>query len=165
MIFAPKNGLIFATIIMAMILTLIPLPEAINAFRPDWAAMIVLFWSMRIPRFFNLGSAWMIGIIMDLTLGTLFGQHALALIILSYIGIMLERHYQTMSPALRVVVVAAMLGVYRTILVWIWGMGPDHDITLSDWMPLLTSTLIWLWYFQMLLWLDTHFRRSSTHEA
>lgn len=160
MIFAPKNGLILATLITAMVLTLVPLPEVINPFRPDWMAMTVLFWVLRIPRYFNLGTAWIIGITMDLTLGTLFGQHALALIIFAYLGILFDQQYRAMSIALQVVMVAAMLALYRTLLLWVWGMGQDHDITASDWMSLLTSALTWPWYAQLLAMLDTRTRRN-----
>lgn len=163
MILAPNRGFILGTILFAMFLTLIPLPESINAFRPDWMAMTVLFWSLRSPQHFNLGTAWIIGIALDLILGTLFGQHALALIIFAYIAILLEKPFRAMSIALQVLSAAVMLGIYRTILVWIWGMGPEHDITPLEWMPLLTSAIFWPGYSYLLNLLDAQFNRSLPH--
>ena len=40
------DGFIFASLIGGLILTIVPLPDAINAWRPAWLAMLVLYWTL-----------------------------------------------------------------------------------------------------------------------
>ena len=51
--------------IFALMLTMMPLPEVIAAFRPDWIAMLVIYWAMQLPRTWSVGSAWIIGVVLD----------------------------------------------------------------------------------------------------
>ena len=55
------------------------MPSAAENFRPDWVALTIIYWSMLLPRDYSVGFAWVVGIIVDVAQGTLFGQHVLAL--------------------------------------------------------------------------------------
>ena len=70
---------VILSLIFGLMLTIMPLPDAAAPFRPDWLAMLVIFWSMQLPRTWSVGTAWIVGIVLDVTQGTLLGQHALAL--------------------------------------------------------------------------------------
>ena len=69
---------------IGLMLTLMPLPDWAESFRPDWVAMILIFWAMQLPRTWSVGSAFMIGIVLDVAQGTLLGQHALALAVVTF---------------------------------------------------------------------------------
>ncbi|MDH3812654.1 MAG: rod shape-determining protein MreD, partial [Gammaproteobacteria bacterium] len=70
---------VIITFIVGLMLTVMPLADSVEPFRPDWLALVVIFWAMQLPRTWSVGSAWFIGIVLDVSYGTLLGQHALAL--------------------------------------------------------------------------------------
>jgi rod shape-determining protein MreD len=75
---------VIITFIVGLMLTVMPLPESAEPFRPDWLALVVIFWAMQLPRTWSVGSAWFIGIVLDVSYGTLLGQHALALCLVAF---------------------------------------------------------------------------------
>ena len=63
----------------------LPLPDALTPFRPPWATLAIIYWLMMWPRAFGVGSAWIIGLVIDILYGDLMGQHALGLSIVGYL--------------------------------------------------------------------------------
>jgi rod shape-determining protein MreD len=58
---------------------------------PDWVALVVVFWSIREPRRVGMGSAFLLGLAMDVADANLLGQHALAYVLASYAASSLSR--------------------------------------------------------------------------
>lgn len=55
-------------------------------FRPDWVALVVLYWVIALPHHLNVISAWVVGLIMDILLGSTLGIHALSMAVISWRG-------------------------------------------------------------------------------
>jgi len=64
------------------------------ALRPDFAALVLLYWCTHKPHRIGIGIAWTIGIIADVADSSLFGQHALSYTVLAFGGLMLHRRIQ-----------------------------------------------------------------------
>jgi rod shape-determining protein MreD len=64
------------------------------ALRPDFAALVLLYWCTHKPHRIGIGIAWTIGIIADVADSSLFGQHALSYTVLAFGGILLHRRIQ-----------------------------------------------------------------------
>ena len=71
----------------ALMLNLLPWSGAWLWVKPDFVALVVLYWCVEQPRRVGFISAWVLGLLMDVGDGALFGQHALAYSILAYAGI------------------------------------------------------------------------------
>ena len=74
------------SLVLTLSLSLVPLPHAISSFRPDWVAVVLLYWSLTAPRRFSLLTAFWMGIVLDTLSGSLLGQHALALLVIVYVA-------------------------------------------------------------------------------
>ena len=61
-----------------------PLSGIALALRPDFLALVLLYWCIQEPRLIGVGIAWCSGLLMDVADGTVFGQHALAYAVLAY---------------------------------------------------------------------------------
>jgi len=79
------------TLIAALVLNLLPWSGALLALKPDFVALVVLYWCILQPRKVGFAAAWMLGLMMDVADGSLFGQHALAYSVLAFGGIVLHR--------------------------------------------------------------------------
>lgn len=86
-----QPGYIALTLIAALLLNLLPWSGYWLWLRPDFVALVVLYWCIDQPRKMGFIAAWLLGLFMDVADGTLFGQHALAYTILAYAGIVLHR--------------------------------------------------------------------------
>jgi rod shape-determining protein MreD len=94
-----KPAFIAATLIAALLVNLLPWSGWLLWLRPDFVALIVLYWCIEEPRRIGFTAAWLLGLMMDVADGTLFGQHALAYSILAYAGIVLHRRVRRFSVA------------------------------------------------------------------
>jgi rod shape-determining protein MreD len=104
-----KPAFIAATLLAALLINFLPWSGWLLWLRPDFVALIVLYWSIEEPRKFGFVAAWLLGLMMDVADGSLFGQHALAYSILAYAGIVLHRRVQRFSTAPQVLHVIALL--------------------------------------------------------
>ena len=79
------------TLIAALVLNLLPWTGTALAFKPDFVALVVLYWCIQQPRKVGFAIAWLLGLTMDVADGTLLGQHALSYSVLAFGGIVLHR--------------------------------------------------------------------------
>lgn len=101
-ILLPVNPVfIVFTFVMAALLNMLPASGGWALWlRPDLVALLVLYWCIEQPHRVGFGSAFLLGLLMDVADGALFGQHALAYSILAYAGIALHRRVRmfTLTP-------------------------------------------------------------------
>jgi len=74
-----------ASLFMALLLGLLPLPPGLQPFRPFWLALVVAYWVIEDPDRVGLGFAFAMGLIADLAFGGLLGEQALRLVIMAFI--------------------------------------------------------------------------------
>ena len=73
------------SIIVALLLGLLPLPDTLQPLRPYWLALVVAYWVIEAPDSAGLGFAVIVGLVADLMFGTLLGEQALRLLIMAFI--------------------------------------------------------------------------------
>ena len=49
---------------VAIILTLLPMPDWTVWLRPAWVLMVLIYWTMVLPYRVNVGTAWCVGIVL-----------------------------------------------------------------------------------------------------
>ncbi len=86
-----RAAFIVFTFIAALMINLLQWSGWWLVIKPDFVALVVLYWCIQQPRKVGFSSAWLLGIVMDVAEGSLFGQHALAYSVLAYAGIVLNR--------------------------------------------------------------------------
>ncbi len=73
------------SILVALLLAVLPMPEALQPFRPFWLALVVAYWVIEEPDRAGLGFAFLIGLVADLVSGSLLGEQALRLVVMAFI--------------------------------------------------------------------------------
>jgi rod shape-determining protein MreD len=73
------------SLLIALLLGLLPLPEAIEPLRPYWLALVLAYWVIETPERVGLGFAFGVGLVADLTFGSLLGEQALRLVVMAFI--------------------------------------------------------------------------------
>ena len=138
------------TLIVGLMLTMMPLPDAARPFRPDWLALVVIFWAMQLPRTWSVGTAWCIGIVLDAAYGTLLGQHALALCIIAFITVRFHLLMRVFPLSQLTATAFALLALYQFLLFWVNGVAGVTAPSSNYWGPVITGTIIWPFLYMFL---------------
>ncbi|MDR2240182.1 MAG: rod shape-determining protein MreD [Zoogloeaceae bacterium] len=77
-----RQWFILFSLVFALFLNLIPSGNIPGL--PDWVALALTFWCVREPLRVGLGTAFVIGLLMDVASGSVMGQHPLAYLLLAY---------------------------------------------------------------------------------
>jgi rod shape-determining protein MreD len=99
-----SRSFIAASLFVALMLDWLPWQGVWLVFRPDFVALVLLYWCTHKPYHVGISIAWAVGILADVADASLFGQHALAYSVLAFSGIVLHRrvlmfnlHQQTLQ--------------------------------------------------------------------
>ena len=141
---------VIITFVVALMLTIMPLPGAVDPYRPDWIALLVIFWAMQLPRTWSVGTAWIIGIIVDVTQGTLLGQHALALCCVAFVTVRFHLLMRVFPLSQLTATVFAVLALYQFLLFWINGVAGITAPAVTYWGPVIVGTVLWPMLYSVL---------------
>jgi len=141
---------ILASFLLAMMLTSLPLPESVIIYRPDWLALVLIYWCMAIPGRIGIFTGWILGLTLDVMYGSLLGQNAMALSIIAYLVNVLHLRVRMFPLWQQSVMVFLLIIVHLAINAWVRGVSGQFNITWTYWMPALTSALIWPFLFIVL---------------
>ena len=134
---------ILVSIIVALMLTMAPMPDWMAPYRPDWVVLTLIFWSMNLPQTYSVGHAWLIGIVLDVAYGTLLGQHALALSLIVYLTVKVHLQLRVFPVSQMALTIIPLLAIYKFILFWINGIVGIEAPLNTYWGPILTGALAW----------------------
>jgi rod shape-determining protein MreD len=137
------------SLVATLALAAVPLPDSVAALRPDWVAVVLLYWSLMAPRQFSLLTAFWMGIALDTLSGALLGQNALALLVVVYLAEKFYLRLRVFPVSQLAITVLLLLGLYEFILFWIDGMAGRTVPLVERWVPPLTGTLVWVALFMM----------------
>ena len=73
------------SVVLALVLGLLPLPTDLQPLRPYWLALVVAYWVIEDPDRLGLGFAFIVGVLADLSFGSLLGEQSLRLVVMAFI--------------------------------------------------------------------------------
>jgi rod shape-determining protein MreD len=132
------------SLVLPLALGVVPLPDSVEPLRPDWVAVVLLYWSLMSPRRFSLFTAFWMGLAVDTLSGALLGQNALALLVIVYIADRFHLRLRVFPVSQLALTVLVLLGLYEFVLFWIDGIAGRSVPLIERWVPPLTGTLVWL---------------------
>jgi rod shape-determining protein MreD len=129
--------------LVALALAVIPLPAAVDAFRPDFLVLVVFYWSIESPRAGGLTLAFAAGLVLDVIKGVVLGQHALALTLMAAWATHLRLRLRVFSVLSQCLTIFALLTGYQFVLFWVDGATGNPVTTFSRWLAPIIGALIW----------------------
>ena len=131
------------SLLLALLLSVLPLPQGIESFRPDWVAIVLLYWSLMSPERFGLLTALFMGLMLDTLTGSLLGQHSLALLVIVYLSQRFHLRIRVFPASQLVLTIVGLLAVYEFILFWIDGVAGRTVPIIERWAPIVTGAVLW----------------------
>jgi len=160
MTITPHRGglIIIASFILALVLTILPLPEWARPFRPAWHSLVLIYWCLATPQRVGVGIGWFLGLTIDVMTNTLLGQHAMELAITAFIAVKLHRRMRLFPLWQQALGIFLLLVLEETLSLIVMGAIHRPTPTLSYWAPPLIGMLLWPWIFIILRDLRQRFK-------
>lgn len=141
---------IYLSLVLALVLMILPLPDWVQIYRPNWVALVLIYWSMALPKRVGLWFAFFSGLILDTSQGTLLGQHTLALVVIIFINMNFYQRIRVLALAQQAIFVFVLLLINQVIVAWVEGMMGRPTPPLAFFGAPFIGMLIWPWVFVML---------------
>jgi rod shape-determining protein MreD len=147
-----KPWFVLFTLLCGLVVNAMPLSGVAQLLKPDFLALILLYWCIQEPRLIGVGIAWCVGLLMDVSDATVFGQHALAYAVLAYAAEYFRRRVLRFPLWQQAAQVAVLLLACSALVLfirvaggapaprWTYAVGPLFGALL--W-PLITVALQW----------------------
>ena len=116
------RGRMLLTVVAALVLSVMPLPWWLDAGRPAFLVMAVLYWSIAAPRAGGIALGFAAGLMLDVFKGAVLGQHALAYTVMAFGAVAMHRRllwFPVLQQSLQVLplfAVAHLLGMVVRLL-------------------------------------------------
>lgn len=134
---------IYLSLLAAFIFMLFPWSGLALTLRPDFMLLVIIFWLLRAPNQCSVGTAWFMGLWIDLATGGIFGQYALAYTITTFIAVIYQRRLVLFSSTQQLVYVFSLLLVSQLIILILKTFAGNEFTGWSYFMPSLTGVLLW----------------------
>lgn len=134
---------LLGSLLAAMLLQLIALPELLAAARPLWVPLVLSYWALREPRVSTLFPAFVSGLAMDVLFGSVLGQHALGFILVVYFVERLRGIFVLFPLWQATLALIPAWFLYAFLMFWIDGLTQHRSDTWLRWLPVISTALFW----------------------
>ncbi len=135
--------LIVISFLIAFVLAIYPLPMELRRYRPEFVAILVIYWCMYTPEYFGLLAATVTGLLLDVIEGTSLGCNTLGLIVIAYIVQLVYQRIRSYAEWQQAVWVFVFVGIYQLFGSWVNGfLGRSVESPVYP-ISLFLSALLW----------------------
>jgi len=115
---ATTRMVVLASLLLAMVLRIIPLPMEWFVYNPDWILLFLIYWAMAIPERVGVGYAWCLGLLSDVLTGRMLGQHALAYSVVVFVCVKGHRRLRSYPLYQQSLLVLLLLLANQLLIFW-----------------------------------------------
>lgn len=146
-----KNFLVISfTFLIALLLEILPLPTWAVWLRPEWVVLVLIFWVLTLPYNVSVMIAFCLGLLMDLLMGVLLGEHAAAFVVITYFVSRFHARIRLFPTWQQSVMIFFWMLIYQVYLLWMSGLSGGLRSNSWFWLPALITALIWPWVYMTL---------------
>jgi rod shape-determining protein MreD len=135
--------LAWITMLIALVVTLLPLPQLLAILWPNLALLTVLYWSTMAPAAGGVLIGFAAGLALDILGGAQMGQHAFAFSLLTYLAIKLHLLTRAKPIFEQAIFVLLALLIYEGTLWAIDGFSNRSTGSWLRWMHVPVGTILW----------------------
>jgi rod shape-determining protein MreD len=151
------NLRLFLALLIAFVLTILPLPEIIAGIRPPWILLFVLYIQFFLPNYYNITLLLFLGLCVDILLSTVIGEHAFALLLTTWFAAGRTRRFNFFSLVQQMVLIAVFCLIYQLIIflieaflgyhnsLWVLACAAMLGMVLWPWLRVLADGGLLIW--------------------
>jgi len=138
------------SLLIALALTIAPVPDLMAPARPEWVLLVLIYWGMAFPRRVGILAASLAGLLLDVLQHQLLGQNALSLAVAMYLVLQIYPRLRVFPVWQQAVAVALLVALVKLLNLWIRGATGFPPGSALYWSPVLTSALVWPLIYHLL---------------
>lgn len=158
------NALIFTVVtssfLLAAVLAVLPLPQWLLWARPEWVALVLVYWCIALPHRFGVVTALLLGVLVDALEGAVLGQNAFSLSVLALCSLLIYQRLRVFSLWQQCGVLFLLIGLHQLIGQWVQNLEGAGARSLLFLLPAVSSALLWPGVLHLLRGLRRHYRIS-----
>lgn len=157
---ARRHGgwVIIASFVLALMLTIVPLPDWLAYIWPEWVAIVLIYWCLALPHRVGIFTGFGAGLTLDATVGTVLGQHALGLSVVAWLALKLHRRIRNFPLWQQALTVLLMITFHKLLMAWVNGFTGQPMRGGLYWLSPVASMLVWPAMFLLLRSMRRRFR-------
>lgn len=129
---------------VAIWLSILPMPTWAAWARPEWVALVLIYWVIALPHRVGIVSAWATGLLLDVVEGVTLGQNALSLSVVAYVGLVLYQRVRMYAGWQQAGIVFVLIGLHQLVNYWVQTLTQAQVVpSLLFLLPALVSALLW----------------------
>ena len=148
---------ILLSFLVAVILALVPLPAWSQWARPEWLALVLVYWTIALPHRVGIFTGLILGVMMDVLEGAVLGQNAFALAVVASVALILYQRMRVTNLWQQAAMVFLLVGINQLICQWIQNLQGVAAQTPLFLLPAFTSALLWPVILHVLRGLRRHY--------
>ncbi len=142
---------IVLSIVLGCLLGIVAMPQWLELWRPEWIALVLVYWVIALPHRVGLFTAWIVGFFVDVLEGSLLGLNAIALTLIAYVALSLYQRLRMFTPLQQSTTILMLIGVYQLLIFWVLtATGQNTPPNLLFVVSAVSSALMWPLVFVLL---------------
>ena len=139
---------IYLVIVLAFVLQLMPWSTWVH---PEFVLMTLLYCLLRSPHLCGIGTAWLVGVMLDLMTGVLFGQHALAYTLTAFLALFYQRRLILFTNLQQMGYIFLLLLFNQSVMMLLQAYTGEHHM-----LTFLFSSIasLFIWHIAHVFWLN-----------
>lgn len=141
---------IWVSLLLGLILETMPSPGMFAFIRPTWILLILIYWSMALPHKVSIGTAFIVGILWDLLLGSPLGVHAFSCSLVAFVIAAYFRVIRNLALWQQAAIVGALTVAHKFVV-----FGIENSVQHISFIPetlwgALINLMLWPWIYLLL---------------
>jgi rod shape-determining protein MreD len=136
---------IWASLGVALLFSVASMPQFMDSGRPLWLALFLTYWVLALPHRVGMATAWSVGLLADVLNGSLLGQNALILTLITFLVMTLHQRLRMFPMWQQSTVLLVVFGLAQLVQLWLNALTGSRPPTLAFILPALVSALLWPW--------------------
>ena len=152
------QSMIAVSFVLAMLLAVFPVGIELRWVRPEFVALLGIYWAIYLPHRIGPGIMWIMGIVQDVVEGTPLGLHALGLVVITYICLLSYQRLRSFETWQQAFWVFVLVGIHQLFGNWVHSLSGNEAAMFLFLLPAISSALCWPVLVYLLDKLRIHYR-------
>jgi rod shape-determining protein MreD len=153
---ANGSWVILTSFCCAYLLAVYPLPGWALWARPEWVALVLIYWVVALPQRVGIVVAFVAGLVLDIIEGSVLGQNAFSLSLVAFLALVMYQRLRVFNLWQQAAVIFLLLGFNQLLCQWIQSLTSVGAVSMVFMLPALVGAALW----PVVMYLLRHLRRT-----